>query len=56
MTHLEDFMHFVRSFLVGLVLLLALLACQGCATPKPPPGWPAGESRPINLPQARATR
>lgn len=28
------------------VVLAAALA--GCAGPRPPPGWPAGEPRPIN--------
>lgn len=31
-------------------LLIGLLAfvLGGCATPKPPPGWPSGAERPIN--------
>jgi hypothetical protein len=31
--------------LVALMLLVLLAACSG---PKPPPGWPTGEERPIN--------
>jgi hypothetical protein len=41
---------------IRTLALLGLLACQGCTMPKPPPGWPDGEPRPINLPHAKATR
>ncbi len=30
-----------------MVALLSLVLA-GCAGPKPPPGWPSGEERPIN--------
>ena len=30
---------------------LLAVALAGCSGPKPPPGWPSGEERPINPPQ-----
>lgn len=35
------------------LLLMPLCICllAGCAVPRPAPGWPPGDARPINLPQ-----
>lgn len=30
------------------VAWLLVMALSGCSSPKPPPGWPTGEERPIN--------
>ena len=27
---------------------LLVIALSACSSPKPPPGWPTGEERPIN--------
>ena len=39
---------------VALALLSGVLV--GCTTPKPPPGWPSGEERPINPSQVKAPK
>ena len=31
--------------IASAILIMSLVACSG---PKPPPGWPPGEERPIN--------
>lgn len=36
------------NLLVRLLTVLLVIAFVGCAGPKPPPGWPSGEERPIN--------
>lgn len=30
------------------IAVLLWMAITGCGGPKPPPGWPTGEERPIN--------
>ena len=38
--------------LLELLLLAVVIGLVGCGAPKPP-GWPTGEERPINAPQAQ---
>lgn len=41
----------------GAWLTALSVALAACGTPKPPPGWPAGEARPINgAPSSKAAR
>ena len=37
----------MTSLIKSVAALLALILA-GCSGPKPPPGWPSGEERPIN--------
>lgn len=39
-------MNFPGLFAAALLSLVLL----GCSGPRPPPGWPTGEERPINPP------
>jgi len=34
---------------LAAVLAFLVLPVTGCGGAKPPPGWPAGEERPINV-------
>ena len=34
--------------IVRMMAALLAVALAGCSGPKPPPGWPTGEERPIN--------
>ena len=34
-----------------LVAAVVAMLLAGCSGPKPPPGWPTGEERPINSSQ-----
>ena len=36
------------QFILRLNALMFLVFLAACAGPKPPPGWPTGEERPIN--------
>ena len=34
--------------ILRMMAALLAFALAGCSGPKPPPGWPTGEERPIN--------
>ncbi|MFM9428036.1 hypothetical protein RCH10_004498 [Variovorax sp. GrIS 2.14] len=36
------------QFILRPTALMFLVFLAACAGPKPPPGWPTGEERPIN--------
>ncbi len=36
------------QFILRSTALMFLMFLAACAGPKPPPGWPTGEERPIN--------